>query len=158
MGRYLAIASALLVLLHLAGVGLGEFFVSQAALVAASPTAIVGGGILAVVALAVLLLGLGKMGMYSLAFVLARLCLEAFKLLVCVMAVSSLTLWFGFGIHFWRDGGIPIAVVLHVWLWGVAATLHLIDFNYPLRGVFVDYSVLTALCLALVWGISLATG
>lgn len=141
--------------LHLAGISLGELFGIVVEAVDASRATVMAWGVLGAIAMAGGMLLLGQIGLFSLAFVVARIWLEAAKLLVCTMAVASVVLWLGFGIHFWLAGGTPLMAILYVWLFCGVACLRLIDFNYPVRTVLVDYSVLSVVCLALVWGLSL---
>lgn len=88
-------------------------------------------------------------GFYSLMYTMARLCFWFSNLLICLVSLAAVLLWFDLGVNLWALLG-KTALLPLLMAGSAAFSLHLADFNYPLKEALVPLLGLTAFSLLLV--------
>ena len=155
MGRNFFISGCAVVAFHFAGLTSAEVLAPLFGFLAAHQMALLGGGLLGVLALVCASLLFGGIGFFNILYVMAKAVYELVQLLLCAMSLVALVFWFDLGVNFWLEGGGTLAIVLYAWLYGAAFSLHVFDFNYPVKDALLSYSALPFVCLAMVWASAL---
>lgn len=151
MGRYFFISGCVAALFHVFGFTSAEVLARVVGFLAVNRAALLGGGLLGVLALVCAALFFGGVGFFSLLYMMAKAVYELVQLLLCAMSLALLLFWFALGVNFWLEGGGTLVVVLYAWLYGAAFSLRIFDFNYPLKETLLGYSLLPFVCLAVLW-------
>lgn len=108
-----------------------------------------GFALLACLALPGITYAFNTFGFYSLMYSLAKLCFWVSNILICLFATAAILLWFDLEVNLWALLGktalLPLAMA------GSAAfSLHLADFNYPVKEALTPLLGLTLFSLLLV--------
>ncbi|ADH84798.1 hypothetical protein [Desulfurivibrio alkaliphilus] len=84
------------------------------------------------------------LGLYSLMYSLARLFFFLSTILVCLVSLAAVLFWFDLGVNLWAMLGLIAA--LPILIAGSAAfSLHIADFNYPVKASLVPLLMLAGL-------------
>lgn len=151
MGRNFFFSGCAFAFFYLAGLTPAQILAPLFGFLAAYQTALLVGGVLGVLALVCTSLLFGGLGFFNVLYMIAKGVYELAQLLLCAMTLAALVFWFDLGVNFWTEGGATLAVVLYTGLYGAAFSLHVFDFNYPVKEVLLSYSALPFACMALAW-------
>ncbi|HIJ91040.1 MAG: hypothetical protein OEV89_10095 [Desulfobulbaceae bacterium] len=151
MGRYFFISGCAVALLHFGGITSAEVLGAVVGFLVANHAVLVGGGLFGVLALVFASLLLRGGGFFNILYAMARVVYELVQLLLCAMSLAALVFWFDLGVNFWLEGGGTLALILYAWFYGAAFSLHVFDFNYPVKEALLSYSTLPFVCLVVIW-------
>ncbi|MDF1614134.1 hypothetical protein [Desulfurivibrio dismutans] len=88
-------------------------------------------------------------GWYSLMYSLAKLFFSLSTFLICLVSLAAVLFWFDLGVDVWSLLGLP-ALLPFIIASSAAFSLHIADFNYPVKEALVPLFMLAGLSLFIV--------
>ena len=101
-------------------------------------------------------LAFGNMQWFTLVYAMAKLAYETSQFCICLVSTLAVLFYLHFDLNLWGDMQ-PILTILPFLLLGVSCvSIHMFDFNYPVRNTVTSHLTLAALSWCVILAVALS--